>query len=68
MSDIFYDAASIDHVMWSTDYPHTGSDWPNHRVTVERLFRGVPKVDVKKMLHANCKALYRLDHIPDTLP
>ena len=61
-------AANVDHVMWSTDYPHTGSDWPNHRVTVERLFRGVPKVDVKKMLHANCKALYRLDHIPDTLP
>jgi len=58
---------NVDHVMWSTDYPHTGSDWPN-RVTVERLFRGVPKVDVKKMLHANCKALYRLDHIPDTLP
>jgi len=54
--------------LWSTDYPHTGSDWPNHRVTVERLFRGVPKVDVKKMLHANCKALYRIDHIPDTLP
>ena len=45
--------------MWSTDYPHTGSDWPNHRVTIERLFRGLPKADVKKMLHGNCKALYR---------
>jgi predicted TIM-barrel fold metal-dependent hydrolase len=55
-----------DHIMWSTDYPHTGSDWPNHRVTIERLFRGVPKADVKKMLHANCKALYGLDHVPDT--
>jgi len=41
--------------LWS---PHVG----------HLLFRGVPKVDVKKMLHANCKALYRLDHIPDTLP
>ena len=29
---------------------------------------GVPGVDVKKMLHANCKALYRLDHVPDMLP
>ena len=58
---------NLDHVMWSTDYPHTGSDWPNHRVTIERLFRGVPKVEVKKMLHGNCKALYRLDHVPDTL-
>ena len=57
-----------DQIMWSTDYPHTGSDWPNHRVTIERVFRGVPKADVKKMLHTNCKTLYRLDHVPDTVP
>jgi len=56
-----------DHIMWSTDYPHTGSDWPNHRVTIERLFRGLPAADVKKMLHTNCKTLYGLDHVPDTL-
>lgn len=59
---------NLDHIMWSTDYPHTGSDWPNHRVTIERLFRGVPAADVKKMLHDNCKALYGLSHIPDRLP
>ncbi len=59
---------NLDHVMWSTDYPHTGSDWPNHRVSIERLFRGVPKPEVRKMLHANTKALYRLTHVPDTLP
>ena len=56
---------NLDHIMWSTDYPHTGSDWPNNRVTIERLFRGVPAAEVKKMLHDNCKALYRLDHVPD---
>ena len=28
---------NLDHVMWSTDYPHTGSDWPNYaHVTIER--------------------------------
>jgi len=54
--------------MWSTDYPHTGTDWPNNRVTIARLFRGVPKDEVKKMLHDNCKRLYHLDHIPDRLP
>jgi predicted TIM-barrel fold metal-dependent hydrolase len=59
---------NVDHLMWSTDYPHTGSDWPNHRVTIERLFRGVPKAEVKKMLHTNVKALYGLGHVPDTLP
>jgi predicted TIM-barrel fold metal-dependent hydrolase len=59
---------NLDHVMWSTDYPHTGSDWPNHRVTIERLFRGILANDVKKMLHGNCKALYGLDDVPGTLP
>jgi predicted TIM-barrel fold metal-dependent hydrolase len=59
---------NLDHLMWSTDYPHSGSDWPDSRVTIERVFRDVPVDEVKKMLHANCKALYGLDHIPDRLP
>jgi predicted TIM-barrel fold metal-dependent hydrolase len=59
---------NVDHLMWSTDYPHTGTDWPNNRVTIARLFRGVPKDEVKKMLLDNCRALYHLDHIPDRLP
>jgi predicted TIM-barrel fold metal-dependent hydrolase len=58
---------NVDHLMWSTDYPHSGSDWPNSRLTIERVFRDVPCDQVKKMLHGNCKALYGLDHIPDTL-
>ena len=56
---------NVDQIMWSTDYPHTGSDWPNSRVTIERNFRGVPKAEVKKMLHDNCRRLYKLDHVPE---
>jgi predicted TIM-barrel fold metal-dependent hydrolase len=56
---------NLDHLMWSTDYPHTGTDWPNSRVTIARLFRGVPCDDVKKMLHTNCKRLYGLSDVPD---
>ena len=56
---------NIDHLMWSTDYPHTGTDWPNSRVTIERLFRGLPRDEVKKMLHDNCKRLYQLDEVPE---
>ena len=59
---------NIDHIMWSTDYPHTGSDWPNSVVTIERVFAGVPRLEVKKMLHDNVKTLYGLDHIPGKLP
>lgn len=59
---------NLDHVMWSTDYPHTGTDWPNSRVTLERMFRGLPSVEVKKMLYDNCKALYGLHEVPERLP
>ena len=59
---------NLDHLLWSTDFPHSGSDWPESRITVERVFRGVPKAEVKKMLHSNCKRLYKLEHIPDELP
>ncbi len=48
-------------------FPSERSDWPNSRVTIERVFRDVPKEQVRKMLHANCKELYRLDHVPDRL-
>ena len=58
---------NLDHLMWSTDYPHTGTDWPNSRVTIARVFRGVPAGDVRKMLHDNCKRLYRLTDVPDRL-
>ncbi len=59
---------NLDHLMWSTDYPHTGTDWPNSRVTIARLFRGVPRDEVRGMLHGNCKALYGLQQVPDRSP
>ena len=59
---------NVEHLMWSTDYPHTGTDWPNSRVTIARLFRGVPRDEVKRMLHGNCKALYGLADVPDCWP
>jgi predicted TIM-barrel fold metal-dependent hydrolase len=59
---------NLDHMMWSSDYPHSGTDWPHSRMTIERVFRDVPSDEVKKMLHTNCVELYHLDHIPDRLP
>jgi predicted TIM-barrel fold metal-dependent hydrolase len=55
---------NLDHILWSTDYPHSGTDWPDSGITIERVFRGIPRHEVKKMLHDNCRALYRLD-VPD---
>jgi predicted TIM-barrel fold metal-dependent hydrolase len=56
---------NLDHLMWSTDYPHSGCDWPNSGLVIERVFAGVPKSEVKRMLHDNAKALYNLGHVPE---
>jgi predicted TIM-barrel fold metal-dependent hydrolase len=58
---------NLDHLMWSTDYPHTGTDWPNSRVTIDRLFHRLPAAEVKQLLHGNCKALYGLEGVPNRL-
>jgi len=55
---------NLDHVMWSSDYPHTGCDWPNSRTVIERVFRGIPKTQVRKMLCDNACALYGLEPNP----
>ena len=56
---------NVDHLMWSTDYPHSGSDWPNSRVAIERVFRGDPHHLVRQMLNENVVDLYDLD-VPET--
>jgi predicted TIM-barrel fold metal-dependent hydrolase len=58
---------NIDHIMWSTDYPHVGGDWPNSRISLERNFRDLPYDEVKKMIHGNAKKLYKLN-VPDVMP
>jgi len=58
---------NVGHLMWSTDYPHSGTDWPDSSVTIERVFQGVPRSEVRRMLRDNCVALYGLKDVPETL-
>jgi len=51
---------NMDHVLWSTDYPHSASDWPNSRVQIDSQLRGLPVDDVEKVLYRNAAALYGL--------
>ena len=32
----------VENIMWSSDYPHPVSSWPNSRSIVEEMFAGVP--------------------------
>ena len=58
---------NLDHIMWSTDYPHSGTDWPNSRVTMDRQFRGLPLEHVRKFVHSNARDLYRIP-VPNDVP
>ncbi len=50
----------VGHLMWASDFPHSGSTWPHSREVVERDFAGVPADEVRKIVRENCAALYGL--------
>jgi uncharacterized protein len=47
-------ASMLENIMWSSDFPHSGADWPNSVVTVERNMAGVASAERELMLTKNC--------------
>ena len=45
-------------MMWSSDYPHGGSDWPHSQRTIEDYFRGVPDDERHAILAGNALRIY----------
>ncbi len=50
----------VDNMMWSTDYPHNGCDWPYSRKVMGTMFTDVPADEMKKMTCDNCGTWYGL--------
>jgi predicted TIM-barrel fold metal-dependent hydrolase len=50
----------VRNLMWSSDYPHHGCDWPETRKTVDAMFRDVPEDERLRMCALNAAELYRL--------
>jgi predicted TIM-barrel fold metal-dependent hydrolase len=53
-------AIGVENLMWSTDYPHHGCDWPETRRVVSAMFRGVPMDERRRICARNAAALYGL--------
>jgi predicted TIM-barrel fold metal-dependent hydrolase len=49
-----------DNLMWSSDYPHTDTTWPNSRQYVEETFKGVSEETKRKIVAGNAVRLYGL--------
>jgi predicted TIM-barrel fold metal-dependent hydrolase len=47
--------------MWSNDYPHITSDWPNSWKTINATFHDVPRDERHAILAGNAQRLFRFD-------
>jgi predicted TIM-barrel fold metal-dependent hydrolase len=50
----------IENIMWSTDFPHPASTWPNSAKVVEELFADIPPDERQLILAGNAARTYGL--------
>ena len=53
-------AVGVESMLWSTDFPHHGNDYPYSRETIEAHFVNVPENERHLILSGNCERLYGL--------
>jgi uncharacterized protein len=51
-------AIGVDRLMWSSDYPHSGSDWPHSVPVIHAAFADVPADERDLILAGNARRLY----------
>ncbi len=54
-------AIGVDRIMWSTDYPHNNSNWPDSQRFLEYELKNIPAEEKRKILRDNALKMYRLD-------
>jgi predicted TIM-barrel fold metal-dependent hydrolase len=54
-------AVGVDNMMWSTDYPHHGNDWPYSRKTIDDTMNHLPKDEKDKICAGNAARIFKLD-------
>jgi predicted TIM-barrel fold metal-dependent hydrolase len=50
-----------EHIMWSSDYPHTDSPWPRSRTFIAEAFKNIPAADTAKITGGNAAQLYGIN-------
>lgn len=51
----------VDRMMWSTDFPHVVTRWPNSLKVMESQMTGVPEEERQKMVAGNAIKFFHLD-------
>jgi predicted TIM-barrel fold metal-dependent hydrolase len=53
--------AGVDNIMWSTDYPHHGNDWPYSRKTINDQMGHIPAEERRKIVADNAVRIFGLE-------
>ena len=48
----------VERIMWSTDFPHPATSWPNSQAVVEKNFAGIPDAERDLIVAGNAAHLY----------
>lgn len=54
------DVIGVENIMWSSDYPHINSSWPNSQKYIDNHFQGVAEDEKRKMVSENVANLYKM--------
>jgi predicted TIM-barrel fold metal-dependent hydrolase len=53
----------VDNMMWSTDYPHHGNDWPMSRRVINETMAGVPPDEKARIVAGNAVRIFGIGSI-----
>ena len=51
----------VDNIMWSTDYPHHGNDWPRSLKTINESMAGIPAAERDRIVCNNAVRIFGLE-------
>jgi predicted TIM-barrel fold metal-dependent hydrolase len=54
-------AAGVDNIMWSSDYPHHGNDWPYSRKTIADMMGHIPRHERQKIAGQNAVRIFNIE-------
>jgi predicted TIM-barrel fold metal-dependent hydrolase len=50
----------VDNMMWSSDYPHHGNDWPYSRRTIDSMMSHIDRDERRRIVGANAARIFDL--------
>jgi len=50
----------IDNIMWESDFPHVAAYYPDSWGSIERVLKGVPEDERRKLLYENALRVYQI--------